>query len=261
MVNNTFLKNANDSKYLGKLIAETTNNTSGTSNFLPFASTRDSEGYSYLGINDGLIYAHKEGTTSQSGYGMLIVGNSLASGTNKNKAGMIRVTDDGSVYWWNIKGNPSSPLNGYKDVYLPPNTGTLETKPVILYNNATGTTGTVTLAYSINNYTRIKIYWRWSSNADGRFEGCSEIHRIATGSILTTLQWTNVNLLSTTSSTFDHYSCVLLLSGATIAPYTASSYGVRSGYYRIYPTTTSAPSNVLFLLSQYFYITRVEGYL
>lgn len=48
--------------------------------------------------NDGLAYITKEGTTSAAGDAILQIGNAIATGTNKNKTGRIRVYGTSTTY-------------------------------------------------------------------------------------------------------------------------------------------------------------------
>ena len=73
------------------------NPTSSSTYVLPFvssASTANKTAY----INNGLSYNTLEGTTSATGYGTLILGNSTKSGTAANKYGQIRLYGTSSGY-------------------------------------------------------------------------------------------------------------------------------------------------------------------
>ena len=87
----TTATNANNVKYTLQ------NPTSSSTYVLPFvssASTANKTAY----INNGLSYNTLEGTTSATGYGTLILGNSTASGTATNKYGQIRLYGTSTGY-------------------------------------------------------------------------------------------------------------------------------------------------------------------
>lgn len=73
------------------------NPTSSSTYVVPFASGV-STGNKTTFINDGITYNTLEGTTSATGYGTLILGNSTKSGTATNKYGQIRLYGTSTGY-------------------------------------------------------------------------------------------------------------------------------------------------------------------
>ena len=83
--------NANNVKYTLQ------NPTSSSTYIVPFASGA-STGNKTTYLNDGLQYNTLQGTTSATGYGTLVLGNSTKSGTAANKYGQIRLYGTSSGY-------------------------------------------------------------------------------------------------------------------------------------------------------------------
>ena len=65
---------------------------------------------------------------------------------------------------WASKENRDSGTNSVSVVELRNTTGTIALVPTQLYNNTTGTNGTVTLSASAANYNHMRIYYRASDN-------------------------------------------------------------------------------------------------
>ena len=110
----TTATNANNVKYTLQ------NPTSASTYAVPFVSgvsTANKATY----INNGIAYHTKEGTTSATGYAVLILGNSTKSGTAANKYGVLRLYGTSSGY---IQIKAESPTSNYT-LFLPNATDTL----------------------------------------------------------------------------------------------------------------------------------------
>ena len=112
-----------------------------------------------LRANNGCIYQTIEGTTSANGRGLLALGNSKATGTAGNKFGALRLYSKLAGYV-NLQYTDSS--SSYT-IFLPAEEGFVQLKPTTLYNNTSGTTGTVTLSSSAANFTYIEVFYVDSS--------------------------------------------------------------------------------------------------
>lgn len=66
---------------------------------------------------------------------------------------------------WASKANRDSSTNSTTIVNLPNTAGTIALKPTQLYNNASGSNGTITLSATAANYNHMRIYYR---NASGQ---------------------------------------------------------------------------------------------
>lgn len=82
----------------GKFNHVKTNPTGGTAYGLTFHATANTEEPKYLRTSDGIRCQLLEGTTSAQGYGMLLLGNNIASGTALNKYGLIRMYGNSNTY-------------------------------------------------------------------------------------------------------------------------------------------------------------------
>ena len=111
--------------------------------------------------------------------------------------------------------------------------------PVVLYNDSTGTNGTITLTQSINNFTRLKIYTR--SN-DDLIHGY-EIYTGFNNSVKADLTQHNF----VTNSTCYLKSKWISITGTKL---TVGGYGELS----------INTSGVIHSNKDYLYITRIEGY-
>ena len=81
---------------IDKKVEITTKNDSSQTIYYPtFVNYSGTKG---ININDGIRYATREGTTSQDGQGILIVGNNIPSGTDGNKKGYARIYNKNSNY-------------------------------------------------------------------------------------------------------------------------------------------------------------------
>lgn len=80
-----------------KVTATKTNPTTQTS-YYPTWYSSAAGGTGGVGINDGIVYNTKEGTTSADGIGQIFLGNGVASGTAGNKKGYLRIYNNSTGY-------------------------------------------------------------------------------------------------------------------------------------------------------------------
>lgn len=108
--------------------------------------------------NDGLLYGTKEGTTTTPGVATLYIGNNIKSGTDGNKAGLIKIYSQygGSVYL-----RPALTQTTAHIVTLPQHAGSIYAATT-LYDNTSGTRGNVTLSETAGNFAYIDVYYGYS---------------------------------------------------------------------------------------------------
>lgn len=94
--------------------------TNGTTYAIPFHTDVSSSNKS-LRNNDGLRYQVFQGTTSAVGWGILVLGNTTASGTAGNKQGYLRLYSSNSSYGQITQANTTSAINHV----LPATAGTI----------------------------------------------------------------------------------------------------------------------------------------
>lgn len=78
-----------------KVTSVETNPSSNTSYNIPFVSGTSNQ---QPKINDGINYTTREGTTTSEGISMLLLGNSISSGTAKSKYGILRIFSKSDKY-------------------------------------------------------------------------------------------------------------------------------------------------------------------
>lgn len=122
---------------VSKVIATSKNPSSATFYAVPFHLST-ATGEKELFSNDGMQYQTREGSSSANGYGVLTLGNSVASGTAGNKFGQIDIYSKGSVRGRVLQSETD------KDVYhyLPTTQGTL-----LNNNDFTVSNGVLTLNF------------------------------------------------------------------------------------------------------------------
>ena len=138
-----------------KATVTATNPTANTTYGIPYHSGVTT-GNKALLTNDGIRIQHLQGTASELGYARLMLGNNTASGTAGNKYGRLLMYSN-NAYWQEIV--PATGIGGNRTFVLPSNAGTIAIRPETLYENSTGTAGTVTLDYSAANYRWLDIYY------------------------------------------------------------------------------------------------------
>lgn len=108
---------------------------------IPFFSSTPSTAGKTIYTNNGLRYSTLEGTTDALGYGMLVLGNGVGSGTTANKYGYIRMYGKGTGYTNFI------PLNDTESNYtinIPAFGGTMAlTRNTAFYGTCSTAAGTV----------------------------------------------------------------------------------------------------------------------
>ena len=122
--NATFPANIVATGFKGTVYHNATNPTSESNYPVSFgASSSDfTSRYSNIGVNDGISYRTAEGTTSSNGFGVLCLGNSIASGTAGNKYGGIRFYSSARTYYTQI--TPTT-LTATRQLSLPNKGGTI----------------------------------------------------------------------------------------------------------------------------------------
>ena len=134
--------------------ADVTNtNPSSATDYYPTFVTSAGTG-AILRANNGCVYQTNEGTTSASGRGILVLGNNKASGTAGNKFGEVRLYSGNTGY----TGLRVPEHTGSYIAYLPQHGGYIY-GATTLYNNTSGTTGTVTLSETAANFTYLEIFY------------------------------------------------------------------------------------------------------
>jgi len=131
-------------------------------------------GTSTMKANDGLRYHTSQGTTSAVGTSYLQLGNGTASGTAGNKRGYLRIYGN-TAYYSQIQTVDGISAN--RTLYTPNHTGTIQTRATNLYNNTSGTNGTITLSETSANYNWIDIYYyKNESNLGYSVYGCQRVY-------------------------------------------------------------------------------------
>ena len=161
----TATANGTDIAGVGRIANYLTNPTSGTTYYPFFDSIGDGTGVLRAArSNDGLAYYTLQGTASAAGASTLVVGNGTSTGTAGNKTGQLKVFSQKNGC---IRIQPTLTSTSDNTATFPAETGTVQMKPTNLYNNTTGTTGTVTLSQTAANFTYLRIYYRNDNNRYG----------------------------------------------------------------------------------------------
>ena len=145
-----------------KIVNTLTNPTAETWYTVPFIGGSATARYD-IKSNNGMRYRTLEGTASAYGYGNLMLGNGTSYGTAGNKYGILELYSTGSG---SCKLKAKEQITGGYSAFLPAENGEIQLKPTTLYNNTTGTTGTVTLSDSVANYSYIEIMYRRNANLE-----------------------------------------------------------------------------------------------
>jgi hypothetical protein len=142
-----------------------TNPTSGTTYFPTFiAGTTNNNNYGIRTQGDFQFYT-LQGTTSTVGIAQLILGNSTSSGTAGNKQGIIKLFSQKSGANW-IKC-VASQTSSYEN-FLPQHAGYILSS-TSLYDNSSGTTGTVTLSETAANFNYLEIFYQKKNSYTNAF--------------------------------------------------------------------------------------------
>ena len=238
-----------DARFLKKNIQEKEYGSS-TTVYIPFEDSDSNE----LVKNEGLRCITREGTSSQTGYGIFIAGNDIPSGTAGNKTGYLRLFNNAGYYMQLYYTNSGSTN---RNIILPNYAGTMQLAPVDLYNNSTGTNGTVTVSQDPHNFAKVKIYWRWGTS-DSAYRGCTEL-QMNTDAQYSTPQFATVVWSSTTSVNVDTYTCNLYITSSGIQHISSGNNLTRTARIRQNATTSTAAGTVNATSTDNFYITKVEG--
>lgn len=135
-------------------------NNSGQTMVIPFVET-SATGVKQFYTTTGFDVWSKQGTTSATGRSELVLGTNIASGTAGNKNGQIRLfsNNTGSTYIVNTNTNTSTCT-----INVPAKNGTFGLEGVSLYDNSSGTNGTVTLSETSANFNYLEIFYRDNDN-------------------------------------------------------------------------------------------------
>ena len=109
-------------------------------------------------------------------------------------------------------------------------------KPIVLYNNPSGTNGNITLSDSVANYSTIEIYFHTNDGAG--YRGCQKVP-ITTGTSVASLQYIHCN----TSTNWWIKAKSIAIYGTNIQ---------NNGYVEVFSGGQTA--------SNYIYIEKVLGY-
>lgn len=191
---------------------------------------------------DSLMFNFGYGTTSSAGWSEIILGNSKSSGTAGNQCGVIRLYATNDKY---IHLRPDNAPSANRTQYLPDFDGIIALEPVKLYENATGTTGTVTLSETAANFTYLDIYYYTSHGSGSTPKRMSHVRvydpdgqKVA---LTNTVYWSNELLISQSQ---------IAISGKSITR--------LSNEQAQFKLTTNAVSRTATTTNIYIY--RVDGY-
>lgn len=213
-------------------IAVTNTNPSSTGNYY-LTWTASNSGNNTPRANNGLLYATREGTASQEGYAILQLGNAKANGTAGNKRGFLMLYGTTAYYTYLVSGAPTS----NRTITLPNASGTLRLAPVNLYNNSTGTNGTVTLSQSAANFSWIEIFYRDYDNHYNSVKVYAPNGKKA---------WLSGGYIDSGHTNGNEKYATVSISGTSITKTNYAQVPMAGG--------TGAASN-------YIYITRVDGHI
>lgn len=201
-----------------------------------------SSGNKDLRNNNGLIYMTREGTTSVGGYGLLRLGNGTATGTAGNKCGMLRVYSYKSGYT-NLRYIDTTNNTNH---YLPAHSGTLGSR-TNLYNNSTGTNGTVTLSETSANFSYLDIYYyKTESDMGGKIYSMVRVY--APNGKIATLANTHV----ATNTIMQVLTKLVSISGTSITVKKEMLANFTTNTTTVSECTTPSPTQT--------YIVRVDGW-
>ena len=144
----------------GTVYQKLENPSSAATYYLMFSKNGTNNTESWARVNNGLTYNTAEGTASADGSSQLMLGNNVASGTVGNKRGYLRLYD---LTTYRVIMQTTGSYSNNRTMTFPNQTGTIQIRPTNLYNNAEGTTGTVTLSSSAANFNYLEIYYTTSS--------------------------------------------------------------------------------------------------
>lgn len=198
-----------------------TNPTAETWYTIPFISGTPTGAYG-IRANNGMRYRTLEGTASVNGYGNLMLGNGTSYGTAGNKYGIVELYSTGSG---SCKLKAKEQITGGYSAFLPAENGEIQLKPTQLYNNATGTNGTVTLSQTAANFTYLEIFfyrtsWNYYNSTrvyspNGKIANLVTISRSPTSSNYFNLGSKNVTISGTSITVKEETSTNVVNGGST----------------------------------------------
>lgn len=148
----------------------TNTNPADGATYYPTYVTGAGEG-AVIRANNGIKYYTIEGTTSAYGRAQLQLGNSTATGTAGNKRGELRIYSEKSGC---TRVHAIAAQTNDRTIYLPDQNGTIQLKPTVLYDNSSGTYGTVTLSSSSANFNYLEIYYQLNDRTYAY--NCTKVH-------------------------------------------------------------------------------------
>ena len=217
-------------------------------------------------MNNGQVYGTKGGSWIASRDNATVRNNSYGqtSGNSYNPV-VVQKTTLGAWAIGNLSGEESLRLvyttdNNYSsgtnkatyNLAIPANTGLLQLAPTILYNNSSGSNGTITLSETAANFSYIEIFY-------GRGNGTKNHDSYSTKIVNPNgkkagLMGSFIAPYTSTEYLLQIRSRTVLISGTSII--TSSSYGGYDGYLNMIPSGIQAgPSQ-----ETEGYIFRVIGY-
>lgn len=168
-VKGTLAGNADTSTRSTKTDVTNTNPADGAT-YYPTFITGAGEG-AIIRANNGIKYYSIEGTTSVVGRAQLQLGNTTASGTAGNKRGELRIFSEKTGC---TRVHAIASQTNDRTIYLPDQNGTIQLKPTVLYDNSSGTYGTVTLSSSSANFNYLEIYYQLNDRTYAY--NCTKVH-------------------------------------------------------------------------------------
>ena len=132
------------------------NPSSLTSYLIPFVNDGFSSQTYNIRANDGLVYRTRQGTTSDTGFGLLILGNTTVSGTAGNKAGVVRLYDTDTTGYLQLSCNDFEFTSGTNTTWDGSNRSIMDAFSSItsMLNGCTIKCGTVTKTIAANQVQR-----------------------------------------------------------------------------------------------------------
>ena len=159
-------------------------------------------------------------------------------GWSNQTDGDANVVSKAFMAYWNGRYNGSSSNLTYA------HQGEIQCKPTVLYNNTTGTTGTITLSETSANFTYLAItYYKEESGAGGKIYNTLTIS-VPNGKLLSLFDIHYAN-----ASTHQFISKIIQISGTSIT----HKYGMLTNIGTNKTVQACEVQNSI-------YITRVDGY-
>lgn len=231
----TFHGNASTATTATKVTTSNVEPSSGTT-YYPIYSTGSGTSQSLM-LNAGLQFYVANGTTSAVGRSLLSLGNNISSGTAGNKRGELKIFSEKSGCT-RVHAYPSQ--TGDFTVYLPYHSGYLLCS-TSLYNNTSGTTGTITLSESAANFTYLEIFYGKTTD----YLNSVRIHQASGKKVALSISYYDNN------STYSQ----LLSKQISISGTSITNVSGQSGFANIYASNHEVGS------ANQIYIYKVTGYM